>query len=513
MVKIFSIISFELQLAKEIRWQVLRSRDMLKGSSPEIEFRHELMGRLNKLDTEIELEVVPGNNNNNNNLHHNNLNSSSSPSSSSGLSSYGGCNLSSNGYDNSYNTKDYYYGSNKRDLMCSQGESDDSFLRPPLWEDITSSIQNIDPENAIMLSTLTGATQVKLEAVDDAFLEPLSSPLLSPLEIKTEKVQISLLQNVNNNNNNLHPHHQHPHHHHNGSNHISNNNNYHNNNNNNSSYQLNGSGYLPPHSTNGMHPSVHIHVQNNNYYTPPPPPPPSQSGWPSNNNNSSHGHNPPLSSHNLHNNGSYPPKFSPPPNLCPSQMSRLMYVPPLTPPNSDPGSPINGMQTSRGRSPPPPYHPSQQQGPPSQPQQHQITQLSHNQLTCTPIPMHTNNGHHPNSGGQLNHPHPHSQQQQHHHHHHHHPSNHPNQPYSNSNTTSTNNGNNNTSNMSQVNSSHNTISVLSSATVVKAVQRYNRRNNPELEKRRIHHCDFMGCTKVYTKSSHLKAHQRIHTVK
>ncbi|XP_013790888.1 zinc finger protein Gfi-1b-like [Limulus polyphemus] len=39
----------------------------------------------------------------------------------------------------------------------------------------------------------------------------------------------------------------------------------------------------------------------------------------------------------------------------------------------------------------------------------------------------------------------------------------------------------------------------------------NRRNNPELEKRRIHHCDYPGCTKVYTKSSHLKAHQRIHT--
>ncbi|CAB3382927.1 Hypothetical predicted protein [Cloeon dipterum] len=41
--------------------------------------------------------------------------------------------------------------------------------------------------------------------------------------------------------------------------------------------------------------------------------------------------------------------------------------------------------------------------------------------------------------------------------------------------------------------------------------KYNRRNNPELEKRRIHHCDYPGCTKVYTKSSHLKAHQRIHT--
>ena len=38
-----------------------------------------------------------------------------------------------------------------------------------------------------------------------------------------------------------------------------------------------------------------------------------------------------------------------------------------------------------------------------------------------------------------------------------------------------------------------------------------RRNNPELEKRRTHRCDYPGCTKVYTKSSHLKAHQRIHT--
>ncbi|XP_070197006.1 Kruppel-like factor 2 isoform X2 [Littorina saxatilis] len=41
--------------------------------------------------------------------------------------------------------------------------------------------------------------------------------------------------------------------------------------------------------------------------------------------------------------------------------------------------------------------------------------------------------------------------------------------------------------------------------------RYNRKNNPELEKRRIHFCVFPHCRKAYTKSSHLKAHQRIHT--
>ncbi|PSN35361.1 hypothetical protein C0J52_11493 [Blattella germanica] len=178
---------------------------------------------------------------------------------------------------------------------------DDVFLKPPLWEDITSSIQKLDPENAEML----GAPQVKLELPEDI---PLMTHHPPPPIIKTEK--------------------------------------------------------LPPHPPYLMQ-----------HYPPHPPPNPQP---------------PPQF------NGPPPPAFS---------MPRLVYVPPPTPPISEPGSPGSSLPR---RTPPPPY----------------------------PAPTH------------LNVPPP------------------PPPPVP--------------------------TSATPTATTAPHVPKYNRRNNPELEKRRIHHCDFLG---------------------
>lgn len=294
------------------------------------------------------------------------------------------------------------------------GTEDDVFLRPPLWEDIASSIQNIDPENANMLAvcgsgTTTGGTgttsmaTIKMEAVDELIVGcagggGASSPLLSPLEIKTEKIhvlqQTPLLHLLGSTDNNTHP----------------------------SSYNQPTS----PQSLQQNHYSTQqqstIHILNNN----------------NNNNNTPNNNN---YAHISNKYASSPPQQQqqqppPPPTYAP--IGRLMYVSPLTPPSSEPGSPGGGASR---RTPPPPYPAPMGVG---------------GAITVTTVCV--SNG----PGGNC------------------------------------------------------VDSVLTGGTTTMPTirmgsQKYNRRNNPELEKRRIHHCDFIGCTKVYTKSSHLKAHQRIHT--
>ncbi|XP_017772842.1 PREDICTED: dendritic arbor reduction protein 1-like [Nicrophorus vespilloides] len=244
------------------------------------------------------------------------------------------------------------------------GTDDDVFLRPPLWEDIASSIQNIDPENANMLAV--GAGQVKLEAVDDLTAAACApTPLLSPLEIKTEKIlqqpgpTLHLMGTPAS-----------------------------------SPYNQQQQQPMSPQQT--QQPQPHYQQQQHILHQP-------NSNAHQQQQQQQHQPQPQYKYGN-------PPVGPAPGNALYPPMSRLMYVSPLTPPSSEPGSPGGTLPR---RTPPPPY-PA-----PGCPQ--------------TPAPRITHS------------------------------------------------------------------------------VKYNRRNNPELEKRRIHHCDFMGCTKVYTKSSHLKAHQRIHT--
>ncbi|EGI60840.1 Krueppel-like factor 5, partial [Acromyrmex echinatior] len=284
-----------------------------------------------------------------------------------------------------------------RSQPAGAGQDDDVFLRPPLWEDITSSIQKLDPENADMLGS---QSHIKMETDD---VTP--PPVLSPVEIKTEPLPppptLHLLEGpATNPSQNPFPNPssvQHVVHHRTTTSTTAttaalfksfpnSNNNNNNNNNNSRTVNSNNTSASNPGSNND---NGNGGNSNNN----------------SNNNGGSNSDSSTTSHHQPSGNATSP---------LYSSMTRLMYISPLTPPISDPSSPI-GAGPPR-RTPPPPY-----------PQPGPILNPAHR---IQPPSMST---------------------------------------------------------------------------------KFNRRNNPELEKRRVHHCDFIGCTKVYTKSSHLKAHQRIHT--
>lgn len=63
-------------------------------------------------------------------------------------------------------------------------------LKPPLWEDIASSIQKLDPDNAEIFGTVHASVpQIKLEIPDDLDSHEIShSPLLDPLLASPKKL-------------------------------------------------------------------------------------------------------------------------------------------------------------------------------------------------------------------------------------------------------------------------------------------------------------------------------------
>ncbi len=65
----------------------------------------------------------------------------------------------------------------------------------------------------------------------------------------------------------------------------------------------------------------------------------------------------------------------------------------------------------------------------------------------------------------------------------------------------------------QLNASQASPGSLSSGSL--SSSKSDKSNNPEykesLKRRKVHKCDFPDCDKIYTKSSHLKAHKRTHT--